>query len=114
MPQQRRMVRRGAEVSGVGRSPERAEPSIDLLASGGPEGVSKAVADPLQGGHVTGHAGDVLGRGVDEQLLRPELEAGGVDLGGGPVAQLEVELGLGDIDGRRAGRSGRASLDRAP
>jgi len=73
----------GGEVPGVGRAAEVAEPGIELGPGGGAEGGSEAVTDPLEHGHVTGHSGEIVGCSVDAQLLAPEPEAAGVDLGGG-------------------------------
>jgi hypothetical protein len=89
----------GGEVSSVACSSESAQPGVDLHAPGGIEDEGDAIADPLEHGHGAGDAACVPGRGVNPELLRPEVETLGVDLGGRPVPQLEVERGLGDVDG---------------
>jgi hypothetical protein len=93
------MVCLGGEVPGVGPRPEAPQPDVQIGPARGVEGVCEPVADPLEHGHIDGHPGEVLGCGVHAQLLCPEAEAGGVDLVGRPIAQLEVEDRLPDIDG---------------
>ena len=66
---------------------------------------SRVVTSPLIAAHVAG------GR-VDQDLARPQLEAGEVDLGGRAVAQLEVERRLGDVDRRGARLRLIAGVDR--
>jgi hypothetical protein len=61
--------------------------------------VDEPVADPLEHCDVAGDSGEVVCRCVDAQLLRPEVEAVGVDLGGRAIAEPEVEHGLRDVEG---------------
>src|SRR3954453_1126843 len=79
----------------VGAQPEEA--CVEPRA--GPE----PLPDPFQGRDVAVDCRLVVGGRVDDDLPGPELEAGAIDLGGWPVAKLEVEGRLGDVQGRVAG-----------
>jgi hypothetical protein len=69
---------------------QRDEVSVDRSQLGAVDGMRNPVADPVHRRDVAPHSPDVAGRGVDEYLVRPELEAAEVDLGLRAVAKLEV------------------------
>ena len=69
------------------------------------------IADPLESREVAADAIGVARGGVDDELAHPELEAGSVDLGRRPVAKLELERGLRDVDRRGRGVYPIASRD---
>lgn len=74
------MVCRRAEVLLIARDSQGAEARIDLAAACRAEHVGNPIADPLEHGHGSCHAGEILGRCVNTQLLGPEMEALDVDL----------------------------------
>jgi hypothetical protein len=66
----------------------------------------------LEGGHVAGDGAGVVCGGVDLELAGPQVEAVQVHLGGGPVAELQVEDGQLGPQGRLAGSGRVVGLDR--
>jgi hypothetical protein len=74
--------------------------------------VGGAVPEDPEGGGVTGDRSPVLGGGVDQHLPGPQAHAVRVDLGRRTVAELEVEGGLLDLEGRLTGPGQVAGGDR--
>jgi hypothetical protein len=71
-----------------------------------------AILEDPEGGGVTGDRSPVLGSGVDKQLSGPQVHAVQVNLGRRTVAELEVEGGLLDLEGRLTGPGRVAGGDR--
>src|SRR5215210_8308238 len=74
------------------------------------EGARDAVPDPLEGREVAPDAARVAPLRVDCELASPEREPPAIHLGRRPVAQLEVEPGLGDPDRGELRRHGSRRL----
>lgn len=79
----RRGVDRGVEILTVGRGSKVTETRVELLGGGRVDGVGDAVPDDFEGGHVAGDRARCVRCRIDEELGRPQVEAGELDLGGG-------------------------------
>src|SRR5215207_2153235 len=97
------MVRRGEEISRVRGGAYVVQPGVQPPATSGVERMGEAVADQPQRDGVTGDRAAVVRLRVQQGTAGPELEATLVDLDRGRVLKLEVEVRLGDVDGREAG-----------
>ena len=78
----------------------------------GCEAVGDALAHPAQSGGVAAHGRRVLRRGVDPQLLAPQLEAVAVHVRAWRGAQLQVERRLRDVERRLRGQPWPVAADR--
>ena len=119
-PEPRCVVGGRGESSGVGRRPKRSEARVDLGAGGGLELLDESVPDPFEHGDVSGDPVEILRGRVDTKLLRPQVEARRVDLGGGTVPKLKIEDGLRETErlllrsgSRVVGDGGGKSVERA-
>jgi hypothetical protein len=56
------------------------------------------LADVAEREDVAPDSGRIAGRGVDQELRGPQVETGQAHLGRGPVAKLQVQGRLGDVD----------------
>ena len=98
------------EIPGVGRRPKRSDARVHLGARGGLERLDESVPDPFEHGDVSGDPVEILRGRVDTKLLRPQVEARRVDLGGGTVPKLKIGDGLREIE-RLLLRAGRVVGD---